>query len=401
MGPQRVLQTPQRLTLALLALSSVAIASPAAAPPKERIAIIDVGPPDSGRARRTIAAAIVEGGLSPLAGDGVEAALAGLDVAPDVSALAAAMAEAQRAFGALDCGTTLTAAHQVIGLAAARQAAGLAVPELARGWTYVLLCADRRGDARAAHHAANQLRTGGGSDLPADLLAKYPEVDALLDRELFALEVTADVANAAIWIDGKLVGTAPVFVKLRAGEHVIAAALGDRRGFAAGTASAAQTKLVVPTVVQRGAYGALAKRVASWGGETPGPSVLAAIFDATKTRVAIVRKGDAIEAWGRSDRGNAAHRLGDQDGVGAIADAPRLVSLITDRVTTWNAHAEDPDQPLLVEGTVPKLARSGPRDEPTKWWVYATVIGAALVGGTFLVINETSGNNQRVEVHVP
>ena len=395
MGPQRILQTTRRLTLALLALSSVAVAAP-----KERVAVIDVGPPDRGEARRIIAAAVVDGGLRPLAGDGIDTALAGQDIAADAITLAAAMAEAQRAFGALDCPATLTAAKLVIGIASARQAAGLAVPELARGWTYVLLCADRSGDATAAHHAANQLRAGGG-DVPADVVAKYPEVDALLDRELFSLEVSADIAGAAIWIDGKLVGTAPVAVKLRAGEHVIAAALGERRGFAAGTASTAQTKLVVPTAPQRGPYGAIAKRVASWGSETPGPSELAAIFDATRTRVAIVRKGDAIEAWGRSDRGNVPHRLGDQDGVGAIADAPRVVSLINDRVATWNAHAEDPDQPLLVEGNVPKLARSGPRDEPTKWWVYATVIGAALAGGTFLLINETAGTNQHVELHVP
>src|SRR5690606_668 len=133
----------------------------------------DLGPPDP-QARQALDTAIRDGGLAPLFGDG-------LDGAPDAAQLAAAIADAQRAYGALDCKAAIAASKTAIGIAAARQAGGLPAPELARAWTYVLLCADRAGDVDAAMAAATHLRTLGVSvdhpgDVPLDLWAKYPEV---------------------------------------------------------------------------------------------------------------------------------------------------------------------------------------------------------------------------------
>ena len=81
--------------------------------------------------------------LEPMPCPTFEDALAGEATDQDAVRIAAAMAEAQRAYGALDCTVATAAAKAGIGIGAARQAAGLAVPELARAWTYVLLCADR------------------------------------------------------------------------------------------------------------------------------------------------------------------------------------------------------------------------------------------------------------------
>lgn len=373
-----------------------------AAPRRDRVAVIDVGPTDGGVARRAIAGAIVNGGLSPLIGDGVDDALAGEDIAPDAARLAAAMADAQRAFGQLDCKETIAASSGAIGIAAARQAAGLAVPELSRAWTYVLLCAERANDTALARTAITRLRTLGGSpEVPADLWTKYPEIDALLDRELYPIEITSDAPGATIWIDHAPAGTAPLKTVLPAGEHVIAAASGDRRGFAMGTAVKTQTTLAIPTPSMRGTYGAIAKKVASWGGVMPAASEIGAVLTLAKVRVAIVRRGDTLEAWGRAGRAEEPHRLGGEDGTGSLDDAPRLVALIADRMAAWNDRAPDPDQLLTEENTPLLREKRGRVDEPAKWWVYAALAGAIVAGGTLLYFTETAGTTQRVELHVP
>jgi len=390
MGPQRVLQA---VVCGLAAV--VASASPGFGAPRERVAVIDLGPADSGAARRAIASAAVTAGLDVVAGDGLEDALAGELTDKDVVQLAGALAEAQRAFGALDCTAATAAAKTAIGIGAARQAAGLAVPELARAWTYVLECADRAGDATAALHAAAMLRVVGGR---SDLLAKYPEVDTLLDREHFALEITTDVPGAEVWIDFKRVGVAPVKTFVGAGEHVIAAGKGTHRGWAAGTASRAQKTLAVPTVDHASPHAALAATIAAWKGR---PADVAAVLDAVNARVALIRTGDKVEAWGRIGKAAAPNRLGGDDGTGTVAEAPRLAALIADRVQTWNDRAPDPDQPLLVETKEERAKRQGKAEEPTRWWVYAALIGAAAIGGTVLYLHDTAENTQRVELHWP
>ncbi len=402
MGLERVLQAARRLSVsALVVVASVA----SAAPKQDRIAVIDVGPTDSGLARRAIHAAIVSGGLAPLIGDGVDDALAGEDLTPDAARLAAAMAEAQRAFGQLDCAQTITASNTAIGIAAARQAAGMPVLELPRAWTYVLLCADRSGNTALARTAVTRLRALGGEsvspDAPADAWTKYPEVDALLDRDAFPIRITSDAPGAVIWIDHERAGVSPLDTVLPAGEHVIAAAIGERRGFAMGTAVKTQTTLAIPTPSLRGTYGAIAKKVASWGGVMPAASEIGAVLTLAKVRVAIVRRGDVIEAWGRAGRAGEPHRLGNDDGAGTVADAPRIVALIADRIGVWNDRAPDPDT-LLTEQSSPLLREKRERvDEPTKWWVYATLAGAIVAGGSLLYFAETAGSTQRVELHLP
>lgn len=394
MGVERVLQA---------AVAVVALAAPVAR--AEDVAIIDVGPTDSGQARTRIAAALTGAGLEPLAGKGVDSALAGLDITPDGQLLATAMAEAQRAFGALDCAATNTASANVIGIASARQAAGLPVPELARGWTYVLLCADRAGDTRLALRAASQLRLAGGStDVPADIAAKYPEVDALLDRETYPLDISADTAGATIWVDGALVGTAPVHVTLHAGDHVIAASVGDRRGFAAGAPVKSQTQLVVPTTKQRGPFPAVAAKIAALHGTAPGPADIAQILTSVHARVAIVRHGDSIEAWGHAGRAEPVIRLGGEDGAGSLDDLERITKVVAERVAAWSDHAPDPDRELLTEENTggDRFNRDKKTaDEPAKWWVYGAIAGAAVVGLGALYLSETSSTTQRIEVHVP
>jgi hypothetical protein len=414
MGPQRILQAAVAVALAALAaLAPTAAAAPEAPAPagphsRERIAVIDLGGGPGGPGRgfldvlQQLQTAIVAAGFSPVIGDGVEDALAGRDTDRDATALAAEMATAEHAFGALACSEATPAARQAIGIAAARQAAGRPVPELPRAWAYVLLCADRDGQIDVAQQAADQLRAlGGWPDVPAAVWAKYPAVDAIAGRDLVDLDVDADQPGAAIWIDFRPVGTSPVHVVLPAGEHVIAAAAGTRRGWAAGTAVRTQNALRVPLTDAAGPWAEVARRVAGWGGKLPPPDELAQVLGSIHARIALIRRGDRIEAWGQIGRSEAPHLLGGEDGAAPLADVGRLLGVIADRIGAWDAHAPDPDMPLLTEGSGPRGARKDQADGGTQWWVYAAIGGALAIGATIIIVHDAASDRQRVELRYP
>jgi hypothetical protein len=373
----------------------------------ERIAVIDLGAGTGtghgfADVQRTLEAAIVAAGLDPVIGDGVEDALAGRDVDRDTVELAAAIAAAQDAFGKLACSDVMPAAQQAIGLAAARQAAGQAAPELARAWTYVLLCADRENQIDAALTAVSRLRALGGSpDVPASVWAKYPDVDVVANRDLVELDVDTDVPGAAIWIDFQKAGVSPLHVTLSAGDHVIAAAAGTKRGWASGTAVRTQKSVHVPLTDAAGPWSEVARRVASWNGQVPAPGELAWVLARVHARVALVRQGSTISAWGQVGRSEAPHALGGDDGVAPIAEAARVLGLVADRIRTWNDHAPDPDQPLLVDKAEARTTRKDEADKPTKWWVYAAIAGAVALSAAAIYVHDSASDRQRVELHYP
>ncbi len=392
MGPQRVFQA---------AVVLVAIAGSAAAKPHERVAVIDLGPSDPAL-RAQLAKKLVAAGFEPVVGDGVDDALAGERVDTDAVQLAAAMAEAQRAFGALDCKAATASANQAIGFAAARQAAGLPAPELARASAYLLLCADRLGDIDAAMTAAARVRAAGGSaDVPVDVLKKYPELDAIGNRELVPMTITAEVAGAEIWIDFKRAGTSPLDVQLLAGDHVIAAASGSKRGWAAGTAVKSQTALAVPMPDRAGTWSEVAARVASWKGVVPSPADLGWVMAKVRARVVLVRKGTTLEAFGRLGLAEAPHKLGGEDTESTVAEADRVIALVNDRVHTWNDRAPDPDRPLVLDDGRERDRDGKLKNPPTRWWVYASIAGAVVAGAAIIYATDASNDRQRVELHVP
>lgn len=376
--------------------------------------MIDLGPVDGGAIRGRIAGVVIGAGLEAIVADGMAEALAGEAADKDAVQLAAAMAEAQRAFGALDCGAATAAAKLGVGIAAARQASGLPAPELSRAWTYVLLCADRKaqesgpssrpaqGFDDAMHAAAALRKIGGSGDVPAEIWAKYPEVDTLLDHELFPLEITTATPGAEVWVDFRRAGVSPLKTFVSSGEHVIAAARGSQRGWAAGKGVKAQTTLAIPMADQAGPNAALAARVAGWKGAMPSPAELGAVLVTVKARVALIRRGNTLEAWGHIGAGEVPRRLGGEDGTGPLSDADRLVALIGDRVQTWNDRSPDPDQPLLVEDPKDRQRpKAGKAEEPTRWWVYGALLGAAAIGLGVMYAYDSADDTQRVELHYP
>jgi hypothetical protein len=218
----------------------------------------------------------------------------------------------------------------------------------------------------------------------------------VIDGDLVPLEITTDVPDAAVWIDFRHVGTAPLTITLPAGDHVIAVSAGNRRGWGSGTAIQSQTKVAIPTTDRAGKWQAVSRRVASWNGTRPSPKELGWVMAQVRARVAIVRRGDTLEAFGRIGLAAAPHKLGDEDAT--LADTSRVVALIDDRVRAWNDRAPDPDRPLLLDDN----RRDGKvKDPPTKWWVYASILGAVAAGAAIIYATDAGSDRQRVELHVP
>ncbi len=392
MGAQQVLRA--------VACSALIATSASAAPGREPAAVIDLGPPDP-EVRRTLAAALVHAGLQPL-DEATEDALAGHAGDRDGLELAATMAEAQRRFGALDCPGAIAAARRALSLVAARQAAGLAVPELPRAWAYELLCADRTGDSDTAMRAAARLRAIGGSpDITADLLAKYPDVDLTLGVTPVEVDVTTEIPDTMIWLDFAPIGKSPQHLALAPGEHVLAAASGTRRGFLIGKPIKKQPTLLVEMPDQSGPRGGVAAEVASWKGAMPSAAAIGEVLEQVHVRAALIRHGNIVEVWGRAGLAEPAHRLGGEDGTRTLADADRAALLLADRIEGWSSHAPDPDRPLLVETLEQRAARVRRGTEPTAWWVYAT-IGAAILAGTVVIYaHQQDSNTQEIKLHYP
>lgn len=412
MGAQQVLRTA-RTVIAIVVAGSIASITgheklaqaaphPEAGPRlHEKVAVVDLGPADNGLVRRRLATAVVAAGFDPVIGDGIEDALAGIVGDNDTIQLAGAMVQAERAFGALQCSDATAAAHQAIMFGAARQASGLVVPELSRAWAYVLLCADRAGDLDAATTAASRLQALGGAAGLVDpaIASRYPVLDFPASG-VVEIELASDTPKAHIWVDHIDRGVSPVKVVVGIGDHVFAAGVGNKRAAMPITVGPKGGQLSIPLVEQATKWSEVAQRVASWGATMPSPEELAWVLGKIHTRVALVRHGDIIEAWGQIGRAEKPHRIGDDDGSRNLVEVDRVLALIADRVHTWNDHAPDPDRPLLTENREEMAEREKEKHE-TKWWVYATILGAVATALTIVYVHDQASDTQHVELHYP
>ena len=386
-----------------------AVAAPATR--HDRVAIVDLGP-GGGDVRRKLGAAVTAAGLELVTGDGIDDALGGDDRDADTNGASDALVETQRAFGALDCATATTAAMRAIHVGAARQAAGLPAPELPIAWAYMLLCADRSGEVDAAMHAVAEVRALGagsaGALLPAATLARYPEIDATSNREVVDVEVRGDADGAAIWIDHHAVGVAPVHIQLDAGPHEIAAAAPNagQRGaieIVVDHKTAAAGPITVAMADQHGKFAFIAERIARWRKQahTPVAGEIAALLVDVGATVAIVRRDDDAVVWTRFARSEPPHLASGDTTMMRASASDAIVALVRDRITKWNDHVPDPDQPLLVETADERAVSTGHGEQHTRWWVYATIAGALAVGAIVVYAHDSATDTQHVELHYP
>jgi hypothetical protein len=407
MGPRQVLR------VAAAVIGGIALALPAAAGPRvkrlpvaprvhdEPVAIVDLRPPAAaGRDASRAKLAADLGRLMSLrvaGGDGLEAALAG-DGGGDADLARAAVEDARAGYGALDCAKARPAAEKATLLFAARRAAGKddgTGPRAA--WAYVLLCADGAGDRPAAAFAAGQLRALGAADGTATGISqatwdRYPAIDAQLGGYLVELTVTAE-AGAEVWVDQVRIGPSPATIVVGAGDHVVAAAAGERRGALRVTVTGPM-QLTVPLADQEGAWGAVAETVRGWRGSPPPGSGLAALMRRIHVRFAFVLGGgERVEVWVLGPGDDAARTI---DTV-TIDDPAALGAIVHDHVAAWDGRAPDPDRPLLVEDRTGKDGAV----RRNHWWVYASLIGAVVVGGAIVYAHDSAHDHQLIELSLP
>ncbi|MEO7730184.1 MAG: hypothetical protein ABIY55_04370, partial [Kofleriaceae bacterium] len=172
-----------------------------------------------------------------------------------------------------------------------------------------------------------------------------------------------------------------------------------KRGWAAGAAIAKQKSLRVPLADVSGSWTELGQRIAGWHGQTPAPAELAWVLARVHARIALIRHGETIEAWGQLGRAEAPAAIG--AGAAPIGEASRVIALVVDRVRSWTEHAPDPDRPLLLDTGGGRRDRTDAGERPTKWWVYAAIAGAAAIAVGAVYLHDSAGDRQRVELHYP
>lgn len=398
MGAQQVHRAAVCAALVALTLPAIAVAGSR----DEPVIVIDLRPgADLDESRAAFHAQLGQiAGIAPRRDGGVEDALAGEPGDTDGPALTAALDAARAAYGDLDCKTAAAHADVAIDLVAARQAAGLDDGSAARsGWAYALLCADHDGDLRRAQLAAQQLRnlgvtSGDDAGISAATWARYPEIDASTDRDIVALTVDT-AAGATVWVDHAAVGVAPVTVYVAAGEHVVAASDGPRRSAGRVTVAGKPVTAKLELVDRTGAYSSVAAVVKGWrdGSLTPTAESLGTVMDALGVRFALILAGrSTVQVWGRGPRDDLPRKIDDAP----VDDVMAIGSMITDRVAAWDGRSPDPDLPLLVESPEDRATRD--RGTPNRWWVYAAIVGAVVLGTTVLYLQDTADDRQTITV---
>jgi hypothetical protein len=386
-----------------------------------------------------------------------------------------ARADALRRGG--DCRAALEAAEPAVAALAAEQAAVGSAPgaaavihALAAGHGQVLACAHQLGDTDRALAAAQRLRDLGAGELPAgaravvtgDLWRAYPPMDALGNAHILDLAISTEPAGAQVWIDHRLVGTAPVTVAVVEGAHLIAAAGAERASSqhvdidreALPPAPWGQTQVmnVHLTLSPRAwPWQAEAAEVARWRStQTVDGAALGALLARLKVRFALVlvdadarlvRSGiprqqaaQVVQIWALAPGETQARRVG----TGQLARPESIAARIAARAAGWDetpAHAFgqsigpasgqssgqssgrsgqssgrssgaglEPGVPLLREGDVPHRygSRPGGRRLARKpWWAYATIIGAVAATSLLILAADLGDDRQRIELRWP
>jgi hypothetical protein len=408
MGARQVL----RVVVAIAALAGGArlahaqprgsLAVPAASSHVEPVIVIDLRAPSAARdaSRAQLDEALDRaGGVAVSRGGTLDAALAG-DSGDDGDLARAALDEAKAAYGALDCAKARPAAERAAIAYASRRASAIDDGDAPRtAWAYVMLCADRDGDHAGAAVAATMLRAlgvraGTEAGIGADTWAKYPDIDART-AGLVELTIKTD-ASAEIWIDLAKAGAPGTFV-VSAGDHVIAAAAGAKRAAQRVAIDKAQTiELALVDREGGGAWADVASTVRGWRTHAPDAAALAAILRKAHARFAFVLdEGGAIALWVLGPGDQVARRVD----TGSIDEPAKLAAMVGARVDAWDGRAPDPDRPLLVEDRGAK-GKDG-KAEPDHWWVYASLIGAVVLGGVVVYEHDSAQDHQRIELRYP
>lgn len=358
------------------------------------IAIFDLRAGADDEARAELTSALRGAELTPIAGE-LGVAFTGREL--DEQAAAATLAEAQAAYGELDCGRARPSAEHAVLLLSARVAAGAdEQARLGKAWAYVALCAEHDGDRSSASFAVERLRAlgfgpGRPGPLPADAWSRYPEIDASTDRDIVELTVTGP-AGAAAFVDDRAIGPVPATTFVAAGKHVVAIARGETRGAVLTTAFGKPLTVAVEGFDAAGPV-AVAAAVRSWqAAGAAEPSALVDLMKQARAELAVVIGPDGAAAlWQRT--GATATAI-------AHGSGPALAEAAVEAWAAAHDRAPADGVPLLREGDVPdpRKAEEDAEKAPARWWVYAAIGGAIAVGAVVIYAADAGDDRQRFEL---
>ena len=450
-----------------------------------------VEPPPAGAGQETGRAEIRQQFTTALTRDGrlhlapideaLAAVLHGPADAAERAALASIQAEAMAGIARADalrrsgdCQAALAVAGPAVAALAAEQAAVGSAPEaaavvqaLAAGHGQVLACAHQLGGTDRALIAAQRLRDLGAGELPAgasavvtaDLWRAYPPMDALGNAHILDLTITTEPDGAQVWVDHRLVGTAPVTVAVVEGAHLLAAGSAerassqhveiDRKALPPAPWGQAQVMNVHLTLSPRAwPWQAEAAEVARWRStQTVDGAALGALLARLKVRCALVlvdadarlvRSGvpsqqaaqvvQAVQIWALAPGERQARRVG----TGQLARPESIAARIAARAAGWDetpAHASGQSAgpatgtssgqsahqsagqssgqssgagpasgvPLLREGDVPQRygSRPGGRRLARKPWWAYATIIGAVAATSLLILAADLGDDRQ------
>jgi hypothetical protein len=277
--------------------------------------------------------------------------------------------------------------------------------ELEQGYAYLLLCAHNAGNSDMAMRATHRLHALGNDSPPQGVSAQiwtlYPVLDATTNIHKVEVGITAEPADAMIWLDHRELGPAPLTVLVDEGEHLIAAAASGsahsrRIQIRSGTTS---IPLTVPAAEQAPVrpWPAIAELVQRWQASgQPGPSELGALMTRLGVRVALVLGDhDQVEAWALDPGQLVPSRFGS----GAMKDIRSIADAIRERARRWSEPAGSTT--LLVGPDASGKQRSGQTARRQAWWVYASIVGAVALGSAILLANDLADDHQRIELRWP
>ena len=339
----------------------------------EAIAIVDARSGDvamraAGRADLAIALRTIDG-LAPVGGARA-VALTGDDDTTDGAQAEAALVEVRDRFGALDCAGVREPGQRAVQLLAGREAAGLDEQvRLRAAWSYLLLCADRDGARGPAQGFADRLRTlGGAPAIPAEVWARYPEIDAGSELALTELVIKAPamgvpVAGAAVWVDHRRVGVAPMTVMVASGGHVLALARGSDRVGLVLLVAGGTIDVAVGLHAFASDDGGLATQVRRWQAGAPVRAAeVGALLTTIEARFAVVVEGDQrASVWARDGEAEATVVF-----AGELDQPLPIAHAIRDQRAAWT-RGPDPDRPLITEDDLAVSAASRSPKQPAPW----------------------------------
>jgi hypothetical protein len=336
----------------------------------------------------------------------------------EYSRLREQLAIAQSAFNRADCPQATEAAIAAVTSAASLQALGSLGGNklLTVGLRIALRCADKSGDSLQAFAWARLLTIfAPTSDPDAELLARYPSADTTTTTPLLIpISAVAATGISTVSIDNDTPIRLPATLVIASGLHLVTVT-NQQHAVSQLLNINKEATITINLPVDQPAFADSLQDapatdiLAKWRDEPVSairfPTaqeqqvLITALFTLTKSNQMIVFTGNQTAIWHRDQQGVAVLKHPWQE-----RTAAQLVSLteqpkrLPDKIPAKDRRAPASGVDLLLDSTVARRKPGAKAEDKTEWWVYATIAGAALIGGAALYAHDSMQDQQRITV---